>query len=175
MSRKTCPMEGGRGLCSNRGTPGRQVKARSVGCSFGNKSVNHGTDQAARLPRTSRTCPECQAPGSPFLDPGCIDVHKERNFTHLSAVFFLPRYLPACLSFQRELGVRWPRSSRAASETSYAVSARPEGREAEAAKRFGGPRWGKPPSHFHIPSTGSGILDSWLGMGGGEGAGRAAV
>lgn len=118
---------------------------------------NESASGAARLPRTSRTCPGCGAPDGLFPDPRFIDVvHTERNFTHSSAGLFLPRYSPACLYLQREPGVRWPRSSPAASETSCAVSTCAQGREADRARCLGA-RGAKPPSQLHTPSSGAGI------------------
>lgn len=112
---------------------------------------NESASGAARLPRTSRTCPGCGAPDGLFPDPRFIDVvHTERNFTRSSAGLFLPRYPPSCLYLQREPGVRWPRSSPAASETSCAVSACAQGREADRARCLGA-RGAKPPSQLHTP------------------------
>lgn len=56
---------------------------------------NESASGAARLPRTSRTCPGCGAPDGLFPDPRFIDVvHTERNFTRSSAGLFLS----SCLS-----------------------------------------------------------------------------
>lgn len=140
VSRKTRSSEAGRGVCLNRLAPGRQVQGVVSGVCFslGKEAVNREPGRAARLPRTSRTCPRCRAPGGPFPDPGFINVvHIERNFTRPFAVLFLPRCPPACVSLQLEPGVRWPRSSPAASEISCAVSAGGQGRETDRAWRLG--------------------------------------
>lgn len=92
---------------------------------LGNQTANQGQVRAVRLPHL----PMVPSPGRPLPDPGIFFfdvVHLERNFTYPSVVFLL-RCPPVCLSLQRELGVRWPRSSRAASETSCAVSASAQG------------------------------------------------
>lgn len=172
VSRKTRSREAGRGVCLTLLAPGRQVQGVASGVCFslGKESVKRGPGRAARLPRTSRTCLRCRAPGGPFPDPGFINiVHIERNFRRPFAVLCLPRCPPACLSLQLEPGVRWPRSSPAASETSCAVSAGAQGREADRAWRLGF-RGAKLPSQLRIPSSGVGV--TYPGMGGAVGAGR---
>lgn len=102
------------------------------------------------------------APGrQPFPEPGFTEVvHKEPSFTHVSAVFFLPRCPPTCLSLQPGPGVRWPRSSPAASETNCAVSAcaGARGREADVV-RHRGARGGQSHPLTSASRQGSGVLD----------------
>lgn len=138
--------------------------------SLGKEAVNREPGRAARLPRTSRSCPRRRAPGGPFPDPGFINVvHIERNFTRPFAVLFLPRCPPACASLQLEPGVRWPRSSPAASETSCAVSAGGQGRETDRTWRLG-VCGAKRPSPLCFPSSGVGV--TYPGVGGALGAPR---
>lgn len=145
VSRRTRPSEAGRGLCPNRLAP------------------------PARLPHL----PAVRGRRQPFPDPVDVDVvHKERNFTRLSALFLRPRPPPACLSLQRGPGVRWLRGSRAASETSCAVSAGARGREADVARRLGA-RGGQRHLLTSASHRGSEILDFWPGTGGVLGAGPA--
>ena len=109
-----------------------------------------------------------RAPGRQlFPEPGFIDVHKERNFTLVSAVFFLPRCPPTCLSLQPGPGVRWPRSSRAASETNCAVSAcaGTRGREADMARHLEA-RGSQSHPLTSASREGSDILDLGTGDGG---------
>ena len=110
-----------------------------------------------------------RAPGrQPFPEPGFVDVvHKERNFTRVPAVFFLPRCPPTCLSLQPGPGVRWPRSSRAASETNCAVSACAGARVREADMvRHRGARGAQSHPLTSASRQGSGILDLGIGDGG---------
>lgn len=173
VSRKTRPSEAKRRLCPNRVVPERQVQRATVW------AASEETAKGRAGPPGSRRLWHLLAVRAPgrqlFPEPGFIDVHKERNFTRVSAVFFLPRCPPTCLSLQPGPGVRWPRSSRAASETNCAVSAcaGARGREADMARH----REARGSQSHPLTSAsreGSDILDLGTGDGGrGLGAGPA--
>ena len=174
MSRKTRPSEAGRRLCPNRVVPERQVQRATVW------AASEETVKGRAGPPGSRHLWHLlavRAPGrQPFPEPGFVDVvHKEPNVTRVPAVFFRPRCPPTCLSLQPGPGVRWPRSSRGASETNCAVSACAGARVREAdMARHRGARGGQSHPLTSASRQGSGILDLGIGPGGrGLGAGLA--
>lgn len=137
VSRKTRPSEAGRGVCLTDWHLEGKCKGRRCGLLLGKQISEPRAGPGRQAPAHLPHLPVLPSPRRPLVDPGFIDVvHIERNFTRPSALLFLPRCPPACLSLQREPGVRWPRSSPAASETSYAVSASARGRGADLARRL---------------------------------------